>query len=80
MNHAVKILATQDNYVAEYACKRCTECILSENFPNIEIDELGICSVCKEENAKSESTDIQEKSWQDVKALIEATPNKSMIV
>ncbi len=29
--------------------KRCTCCVLSENFPKIEFDEKGVCNFCREE-------------------------------
>ena len=29
--------------------KRCTHCVLSENFPKIEFDENGLCNFCREE-------------------------------
>lgn len=29
--------------------KRCSHCVLSENFPRIEFDENGVCNFCREE-------------------------------
>lgn len=37
--------------------KRCTRCILPENYPNIDFDEKGVCRVCREFDAKYSDID-----------------------
>ncbi len=37
--------------------RRCTRCILPENYPNIDFDENGVCRVCREHDVKYSSID-----------------------
>lgn len=41
--------------------KRCTKCVLSENFPRIKFDEQGVCNFCRDEllySTEQEQIDI----------------------
>lgn len=42
--------------------KRCSKCILPENFPGIIFNEHGICNYCLEETNKSELKDEKKKA------------------
>lgn len=37
--------------------RRCTRCILPENYPNIDFDENGVCRVCREHDEKYSGID-----------------------
>ncbi|MCK4806572.1 MAG: hypothetical protein KAT09_02950 [Candidatus Aegiribacteria sp.] len=37
--------------------RRCTRCILPENYPNIDFDENGVCRVCREHDQKYSNID-----------------------
>jgi hypothetical protein len=37
--------------------RRCTRCILPENYPNIDFDENGVCRVCREHDVKYSGID-----------------------
>ena len=37
--------------------RRCTRCILPDNYPNIDFDENGVCNVCREHDRKYSNID-----------------------
>ncbi len=41
--------------------RRCTRCILPDNYPNIDYDEKGVCRVCREFDEKYSNIDWVEK-------------------
>lgn len=49
--------------------KRCTNCILSENFPRIKFDEKGVCSFCNNEMLYTTENDEIEASRIEVEKL-----------
>lgn len=48
--------------------RRCTRCILPENYPNMSFDNNGVCSVCREFDAKFAGVDwiAREKALQKI--------------
>lgn len=41
--------------------RRCTRCILPENYPNIDFDDEGVCRVCREHDARYSDIDWDAK-------------------
>ena len=54
---------------------RCTQCILSEKFPNIRFDDEGVCNFCRDRIYFSTETKVIEKAKTQVKHLIESKKN-----
>jgi tRNA(Ile)-lysidine synthase TilS/MesJ len=57
--------------------KRCTKCILSENFPRIKFDENGVCNFCNNELLYSTEAEQISKSFEEVKNLFDSHRGKS---
>jgi hypothetical protein len=57
--------------------KRCSKCILSENFPKIKFDEKGVCNFCNNELLYSTDAALVEKSRQEVVNLFSELKGKS---
>lgn len=57
--------------------KRCTRCILSENFPKIEFDEKGVCNFCNNELLCSTDSVIIDKARGEIKNLFDVARGKS---
>jgi hypothetical protein len=57
--------------------RRCTNCILSENFPGIKFDEQGVCNFCTDELFHMTSPDIMEKARSRIAELLEEKKGRS---
>ena len=54
---------------------RCTRCILSEDFPNIEYDKNGVCNYCHQWDKKWKNFDY-EKAEQKLIEILKTAKNK----
>lgn len=57
--------------------KRCTRCILSENFPRIKFDDQGVCNFCNDELLHSTGSDKIEAARIEINELFEEVRGKS---
>lgn len=57
--------------------KRCTKCILSENFPRIKFDENGVCNFCNEELLYSTAADSIESARGEIANLFDQARGKN---
>ncbi len=57
--------------------KRCTRCVLSENFPRIEFDDQGICNFCNNELLHSTGSEQIGNARIDINKLFEEARGKS---
>lgn len=57
--------------------RRCTECVLSENFPRIKFDENGVCNFCNDELLHSTNTVQIEDARTEIIKLFEEVRGKS---
>jgi len=56
--------------------KRCTRCVLSEAFPKIEFDEMGVCNYCRDEFTSQSEEKAIENSKEKVLSLIQGNKGK----
>ena len=56
--------------------KKCKKCLISDSFPNITIDESGICNLCKSENFGGDKEE-KEKFKKDFEEYINKIKGKS---
>jgi hypothetical protein len=54
------------------SAKRCTKCILSENFPRIKFDEHGVCNFCNNELLHSTEQENVDEAKTEVEKLFAA--------
>jgi hypothetical protein len=59
------------------AVQRCTKCILSSNFPNIEFDEDGICNFCRNEILFTTADETIEKARKQIQQLFNESKGKA---
>ena len=57
--------------------KRCTKCILSENFPRIKFDNQGICNFCNDKLLHSTGSDQIEAARIEINKLFNEVRSKS---
>lgn len=57
--------------------KRCTRCILSENFPRIKFDDQGVCNFCNDELLHSTGSDKIKAARIEINELFEEVRGKS---
>lgn len=57
--------------------KRCSRCILSENFPRIKFDEEGVCNFCNNAHVFTTEKEQIEKSKKEILQLMEKFRGKS---
>lgn len=57
--------------------KRCTRCILSENFPRIKFDDKGICNFCNDELLHTTGSEQIEAARIEINKLFEKVRGKS---
>jgi hypothetical protein len=57
--------------------QRCTTCILSSCFPNIEFDEKGVCNFCRNEIFFTTADDSVEKARKQIQELIKDSKGKA---
>ncbi len=57
--------------------KRCTKCILSENFPRIKFDEHGVCNFCNDQLLHSTDQEQIEIARHEINKLFDETRGKS---
>lgn len=57
--------------------KRCTKCILSENFPRISFDENGVCNFCNHEMLYTTESSLIETAKKEIADLFDETRGKS---
>lgn len=57
--------------------KRCTKCIISENFPRIKFDGNGVCNFCNNEIFHSTENELVESSRAEVEKLFNDARGKS---
>lgn len=50
--------------------KRCTTCILSENFPNINFDADGVCNFCRDEMISTTNDKMIQRAQDKIATLI----------
>lgn len=60
-----------------FSGNRCTRCVLSKTFPNIEFDDNGVCNFCRDETTGAAEDKAIEKSREKLFDLISATKGKS---
>ncbi|AJQ96548.1 hypothetical protein [Gynuella sunshinyii] len=60
------------------AIQRCTQCILSANFPKIKFDEQGVCNYCRKEDKDSYQNDqFIAEARQRIETLFSERPRNS---
>ncbi len=57
--------------------KRCTKCILSNNFPRIKFDDKGVCNFCNNELLYTTEQDNIDKACKEITSLFEDKRGKS---
>ncbi|HLN56048.1 MAG TPA: hypothetical protein VK207_08645 [Bacteroidales bacterium] len=57
--------------------RRCTRCVLSENFPRIKFDEKGICNFCNDELLHSTNAGQIEDAKKEIHKLFDEVRGKS---
>ncbi|MBN2038776.1 MAG: 7-cyano-7-deazaguanine synthase [Spirochaetes bacterium] len=57
--------------------KRCTKCVLSASFPNINFDENGVCNFCRDEMYHTADEDVLDKSKEEIIRRFESGKGKS---
>ena len=57
--------------------QRCTNCILSSHFPNIDFDEKGVCSFCRNEIFYTTADETVEKARKQIRQLINEAKGKA---
>ena len=57
--------------------QRCTTCIISSNFPNIEFDEKGVCNFCREEIFFTTANDAVDRARKKIEQLIYESKGKT---
>ncbi len=53
--------------------KRCTKCVLSESFPNIEFDDEGVCNFCREEILFTSDDKVIERARLKVNEIVNSS-------
>lgn len=61
----------------QHDIRRCTKCLLSENFPRIKFDNDGVCNFCNNELLFTTETDEIENAKIEIKKLFDETRGKS---
>ncbi|MEA3265348.1 MAG: hypothetical protein U9P42_00195 [Candidatus Fermentibacteria bacterium] len=49
--------------------RRCTKCILPENYPDVDLDSSGVCRLCREFDSKYISIDWHSREKKLVRML-----------
>ena len=57
--------------------QRCTKCIISSSFPNIEFDEKGVCNFCRDEIFFTTADDVVDRARKKIHQLITESKGKS---
>jgi hypothetical protein len=61
----------------EKQVKRCTRCILSENFPRIEFDEQDVCNFCRDQLLFSTEKQKIQEAEADIRKMFDSERGKS---